>query len=1176
MAGCALALLGTVVNPASGADLSPGYPLVVVSPDHEALVFGRSVTVKVRVRSRLHSLSALVDGRPVRLHKRHGLFVVKLKTSRLHIGANHFAAMAIGAGGRRFRAYSNLIRAGRRVKLGRLSLPRAVPLAPTVQLSDRTAFFRAYLNGRRVDALFGPPSVSGARLASLSVSDGLHFGRNKLVVRAYRSDGHYWTSSRTISVSRLRPLAGAGQDKPARAGGRVQLDGRSSRTASTGDHLRYRWQFVRKPRGSRASLHHAGSARPWFRPDRRGVYRVRLRVNEVPKRRGRARVAAGKAAQDTLTVAAAPVTPPIGMPMGINGATPNQSEILIGTTTAVPLSQCQSPTCFPVQEGYTVVVLNRSTEVGGTLEVIDNQTFAPGQESQLANYFSSNDPSIDSPSNIVILVSSGGFTTQDPTDLQNTITGLGGTPIPTSSAGGGFTDIAPAALIGIPGTGSGQAYQAQLPISGPGSSEPFPSISGYLTRDSTSQTALQSSYTFAPQDYLPFSLNAASGQITLGCTAQSHMCQHLENFPSAPGFEVAVLDAYTLQQIGNTQAYGPLNNQPNSAATTAQLTAMAGFLQNYSDDPSKLVLILSHGGPAPNNPAWSQVAQQIEALGGDVNAFNTYNLPNGADGPADFAMIGGAGLVTAAGSGYAAPVSIAQATTGGSDFASLDMTGVLTRSNTWQYYPTSVAPLGVFSTELMPIAYETPRGWPLSTPAYSRVQAYIAGLSCTEPSPTRCVAPHDIRSQYWESDQPWTPMATPLQALHYPTQIVTITGHPSGGFFTLTWNGKTTRNIPFNATANLVQWALYKLNPQSSLANVRVEGGPGSGLPSHYLVDMTAAGKGTLTGSGAQLQPQGGVTIANCTSSNSDCAGFTRAEYSTMRTEFTTAEWPAVDRVGELMDDLWSPFGSTSTGNYVDIQGISSSIEAAVNPPANNTTSKALATVQDILGIISSAAGFAALDRRAHTARSPSAVPHQNEPQPVPTAVGATAGVLSGAFGIASIWTADSGGNKVLGKIQTSAQNLSDQAASAVEDSQLGLERLRELLVSDYGKLTTTANFANESIPWNSQQQSAAVTSLITSTRQSAYNALIPIAYPSLLCTPGKQVPTNPSSFNQVTGFSGNPGSVTPTYNGYASGAKSSLMTSLFASPESGELNAGETPDQFWDESYLPASKCEL
>jgi hypothetical protein len=35
-------------------------------------------------------------------------------------------------------------------------------------------------------------------------------------------------------------------------------------------------------------------------------------------------------------------------------------------------------------------------------------------------------------------------------------------------------------------------------------------------------------------------------------------------------------------------------------------------------------------------------------------------------------------------------------------------------------------------------------------------------------------------------------------------------------------------------------------------------------------------------------------------------------------------------------------------------------------------------------------------------------------------------------------------------------------------------------------------------------------------------------------------------------------------------------MTNLFASPQSGELNAGESPTQFWDENYLPAAKCGL
>jgi hypothetical protein len=539
---------------------------------------------------------------------------------------------------------------------------------------------------------------------------------------------------------------------------------------------------------------------------------------------------------------------------------------------------------------------------------------------------------------------------------------------------------------------------------------------------------------------------------------------------------------------------------------------------------------------------------------------------NSTSGVANFALVGGAGLVNLT-PGSGAPVqNLAQGEAGGSDFTSLEMTGILTRSNTWQYYPISAAPLGVFSDELMPIAYESPRGWPLSSPDYSRVQAYIAGLSCIEPSPSRCTAPHDIRSQYWNSDGSWSAMATPLQALHYPTHLVTITGNPSGGSFTLTWNGHTTHDLAWNASASQVQWALYKLAPNSSLVNVRAEGGPGSGLPEHYLIDMTAAGKGTLSASGANLQPSGAVSVTVCTSSNPDCAGFTRSEYTNMRAELTTTEWPAVDRAGEMIDDLWSPFGSSSPTNSVDIQGISSAIQQAISSSNNSdTTTKILETFQNILSIASEAAGFFALDRR-----QPVALPHAS---PVASGTGSALGIISGALGIASIWTDDSSGNRILNTLQTTTQNLAADSANAVADSQVGLERLREILVSDYGKLTTAADFATAKLPWNAQQQQAAVSNLIISTRQTAYNTLIPAVYPQLLsCSHTAWTQPNPLAFNQVTGYTQtSSGTVEENVNAYLTGAP---VTNVFAAPSTGNLAAGETPSAFWDEYYLPGATC--
>jgi len=106
-------------------------------------------------------------------------------------------------------------------------------------------------------------------------------------------------------------------------------------------------------------------------------------------------------------------------------------------------------------------------------------------------------------------------------------------------------------------------------------------------------------------------------------------------------------------------------------------------------------------------------------------------------------------------------------------------------------------------------------------------------------------------------------------------QTVTITGTPTGGTFTLTWDGQTTAAIAYNATAAAVQSALLALSnmPESG---VSVTGGPGPGTP--YTVSfpdgknvsqMTASGAG-LTGGTTPA-----VTVATATAGGS--ASFVRA-----------------------------------------------------------------------------------------------------------------------------------------------------------------------------------------------------------------------------------------------------------------------------------------------------------
>src|SRR3954470_25073905 len=64
-------------------------------------------------------------------------------------------------------------------------------------------------------------------------------------------------------------------------------------------------------------------------------------------------------------------------------------------------------------------------------------------------------------------------------------------------------------------------------------------------------------------------------------------------------------------------------------------------------------------------------------------------------------------------------------------------------------------------------------------------------------------------------------------------QTITITGTPTGGTFTLTFNGATTATIAYNAAAAAVTTALEAL-PNIGPGNVVTTGGPGPGTP--YVV----------------------------------------------------------------------------------------------------------------------------------------------------------------------------------------------------------------------------------------------------------------------------------------------------------------------------------------------------
>jgi hypothetical protein len=90
-------------------------------------------------------------------------------------------------------------------------------------------------------------------------------------------------------------------------------------------------------------------------------------------------------------------------------------------------------------------------------------------------------------------------------------------------------------------------------------------------------------------------------------------------------------------------------------------------------------------------------------------------------------------------------------------------------------------------------------------------------------------------------------------------QTITTTGVPTGGTFTLTFNGRITAAIPYNATASQVASALAALTTIGSANNIDCTGGP---LPTGIVVRFKEAlgcAPQTLTATGALT---GGTTPA--------------------------------------------------------------------------------------------------------------------------------------------------------------------------------------------------------------------------------------------------------------------------------------------------------------------------
>jgi hypothetical protein len=310
----------------------------VVSPPYRALVTGRRLTLRLAVGTGVSHLGVSVAGHSAHLRKARsgGLRTATISTKRLPAGP-----VRVAVTGRR---HGHPISLTHQVVIGRHE-PRllgAVRLARRavgeahlhVRLGGRVTDFRVSVNGRRARLLEMPAQPVPSRRAvvlrrrghrikrakrapvpasmiPLSADDGLHPGRNRVVVLAYReADGSWARAVRNVWVSRQAPLVAAGQDRRVVAGSTPRLDGSNTLPASGTQGLDYNWQIVAQPKApgpaARAQLLDRHSVRPRLVTHRPGTYKVALRAGPP------------HAGDDVVTLQAGASIPPYGVRIATN------------------------------------------------------------------------------------------------------------------------------------------------------------------------------------------------------------------------------------------------------------------------------------------------------------------------------------------------------------------------------------------------------------------------------------------------------------------------------------------------------------------------------------------------------------------------------------------------------------------------------------------------------------------------------------------------------------------------------------------------------------------------------------------------------------------------------------------------------------------------------------------
>ena len=636
------------------------------------------------------------------------------------------------------------------------------------------------LNGRPIGGEFSA-SQRGVRSLQVSASYGLQYGVNLLRARVGRGR----TATVRFRVRSDGPLAGAGLDRRVAAGDEVVLDGRSSRRAGRAGRarLRYRWDVLHVPRLSRVpvdpsrtaanraaprvpGLGDGATARPRLLTDAPGLYTLKLTV-----RSGR------KTGVDFVDVRADP--PPVAYV---------STSVRMGDIYGVRVDGPGATAAFypgePKQKWLQIVVLKRSdlTEVSNTNYDCPAADLGHGDtvpkecvDRVRAALQKLPDCTAAKPAECTIVIAVS----------QPTINGdpLSQAPVGLFQALGPRLGVRPWAwwddgsvhrgtfsAIGVPGRPQDEVQHVAADQNQPGTA----SISGSLVRDNDGNYG----FVAAPRSFS----TEATGSDALHNVVEIAGRRFVQARPAGGrgGFQVVVADPDSLQ---GKSYWFETSGVPDQAAAFKALQDLDTLLKKVNADGAQpfskpaLVVVASRGipriapvaGVGPHNVLWSNVATQIERLGGTRTAFLSVMDPALAheDRLASYTLLGRAASAFGSGEETTGPGT---ATGPGANGSPITGT-VARRAAYYAYAPETPVLAGAGSgddgpngaAQLTQLAVAPPSHWPdAGKPGVSAAIKWLGQVVLGTDEP---------RSQYWTlpySATRWSEIAASFAKQTYP------------------------------------------------------------------------------------------------------------------------------------------------------------------------------------------------------------------------------------------------------------------------------------------------------------------------------------------------------------------------------------------------------------------------